>query len=102
MQLLQKNPKIPSQGKNIFITLRPESSLTDGVTVALQFLELSVQVRILVGQQPAVKSARLTLNEIRRNALSSGGFVFFRLIPFKVDFQSSWRIVSQLGAFTCV
>jgi hypothetical protein len=25
--------------------------LTDGVTVALQFLELSVQVRILVGQR---------------------------------------------------
>jgi hypothetical protein len=25
--------------------------VTDGVTVALQFLELSVQVRILVGQQ---------------------------------------------------
>lgn len=26
-------------------------TLTDGVTVALQFLELSVQVRILVGQR---------------------------------------------------
>jgi hypothetical protein len=34
--------------------------MTDGVTVALQFLELSVQVRILVGQQKEVRKAQLT------------------------------------------
>ncbi len=36
--------------KKSFLSLPTENGLTDGVTVALQFLELSVQVRILVGQ----------------------------------------------------
>jgi hypothetical protein len=39
------------QQKKSFLSLPTENGLTDGVTVALQFLELSVQVRILVGQQ---------------------------------------------------
>ncbi len=38
------------QFKIFFLNLHPKNGLTDGVTVALQFLELSVQVRILVGQ----------------------------------------------------
>ncbi len=36
--------------KYFFSNFADPGGLTDGVTVALQFLELSVQVRILVGQ----------------------------------------------------
>lgn len=77
-------------GEKIFFILLQSVNglLTDGVTVALQFLELSVQVRILVGQLIPVKATRLTLNKIRRNALNTGTFVFFRLKLFKVTFHS--------------
>lgn len=66
--------------QKFFPSFAPENGLTDGVTVALQFLELSVQVRILVGQprkSPSLAGAFLVWGF----CLTSNSYSSLKILP---------------------
>lgn len=78
----------------------PNTKLTYGVTVALQILDLSVQVRILVSQlkRPVINTDKPGVFLFRCQLFN--GF-FYRLIIFKEDREES-GITQHISGYVCL